>query len=111
MNRPNKRTKRNAMLTRTTSYKELPPFMQREWWYEHTLDDAFKNDNPHRELTVLRPTNRGYPMNGYEYTLCTSIRHSKLAGLVAKDAGCQLPDLIPFNRLKGINKECLAVFM
>ena len=106
-----KRMKRNVMRTRTTSHDDLPPLVEREWWYEQTLNDALNNDNSHRELTVLRPTNRGHPMNGYEYTLCTSIHHSKLAGLVAKDAGCQLSDLIPFNRLKGINKECLSVFL
>jgi len=108
MIRPNKH---NPARTRTTSDAELPPLMQREWWYEKTLNDAFKNDNTHRELSIIRPTNRGHPMNGYEYTLSTSIRYSKRAGLIAKDAGCQLSDIIPFNRLKGVNKECLYVFL
>jgi len=106
-----KRTKHKEMsMTLTTSYEDLPPLVQREWWCEKTLIAAFKNDKPHRELTTVRHTYNG-PMNGYEYTLRTSICHSRRAGNIVKYAGWQLSDVVPFHRLKYINKECLYVFL
>ena len=97
--------------TRTTSRENLPPLVQREYWYEKTLVTAFKHDNPHRELMVIRPTNSGHLMNGYEYALCNCIQSSKRAGNVAKDVGCRLSDVVPFDGLKRINKKCLTVFL
>lgn len=111
MNRPRKRRKHRMRIARTTSREDLLPIVQRECWYQKTLVTAFNSDNPHRELMVIRPTNSGHSMNGYEYTLCTSIQYSKRAGDVAKDAGCQLSDVVQFDRLKCVNKKCLTVFL
>lgn len=107
-----RRKQRNLLgMQRTTSREKLGPIEEREYWYAKTLSDAFNSDSPHRELMVVRPTNNSHTMNGYEYTLCNNICYSKRAGNIAKDAGCQLSDVIPFDRVKGVNKKCLSAFL
>jgi len=111
MYRPVKRRRCPLELRRTTSREKLPPVAQRECWDEHVIVAALESVDAHQDLTIIRPTYIGHSMNGYEYTLRTSTKHSKRAGYVAKEAGCKLFDLIPFNRLPCINKACLHAFM
>ncbi len=104
--------RRNMLeMRRTTSREKLGPVEKRDYWYVKTLSDAFNNDSPHRELMVVRPTHNSYAMNGYEYTLCNYICYSKRAGNVAKDAGYLLSDVVPFDRVKAVNKKCLSAFL
>ena len=96
---------------RTTSHEKLASIEERDYWYDKTLVAAFKNDNPHRELMIVRPTTNSHAMNGYEYTLCNYIYYSERAGNIARKAGYQLSDVVPFNRVKGVNKQCLSAFL
>ena len=106
-------SKRNSFTMRGTSDENLPSVIDREYWHDYTLFLAVSSEMPHYKLSTVRPAiiaNGTYIMNGYEYSLLTSIYHSERAGKVARDSGHTLADIVPFRSLKAARRECIYAF-